>query len=422
MKRILCLLTISLLSILSAAAQSIDELNADIKRAEAAIAKNEKLLKEVSASKKSNQTEIRLLQQKIKDRQKIVGNYDKQIKLVNKDISAKKSNVNSMQREVRGLEGEVSTLNLELERLKDEYAKALRADYKNMLVSAPLHFLFSSEDINTATQRITMLERYREALSDKGDKIVATTELINAKAQIISNKSLEVEDEIKTLSDKEKQLKTLKNQQQKELDKLNKEKKQLDKAAAKLAAEEKKISKELKKKQQEKESAQKSLQKIIDEEARKAQRKLTDAERRAVTILNGKFEQNKGKMLMPVNGGVIVEQFGKHPHPTQKNITVNNKGVNIAAPKGADVFAVFEGEVARVMFINGLNNCVMIKHGSYFTIYSNLASVCVAKGDKVATNAKLGTLSVSDNPDDYQLHFEVWNNTVNLDPELWLIR
>ena len=222
MKRILCLLTISLLSILSAAAQSIDELNADIKRAEAAIAKNEKLLKEVSASKKSNQTEIRLLQQKIKDRQKIVGNYDKQIKLVNKDISAKKSNVNSMQREVRGLEGEVSTLNLELERLKDEYAKALRADYKNMLVSAPLHFLFSSEDINTATQRITMLERYREALSDKGDKIVVTTELINAKAQIISNKSLEVEGEIKTLSDKEKQLKTLKNQQQKELDKLNK--------------------------------------------------------------------------------------------------------------------------------------------------------------------------------------------------------
>lgn len=422
MKRILCLITFSLLTLLSARAQSIDELNAEIKRAEAAIAKNEKLLKEVSASKKSNQTEIRLLQQKIKDRQKIVNNYDKQIKIVNSNISTKRSNILSMQLEVKGLEDEMGELSKELERLKGEYANAVRVDYKNMLVGAPLHFLFSSEDMNTATRRIAVLERYREALREKGDRIVATTEQINAKAQIITSKSLEVEGEIKALSDKEKQLKTLKNEQQKALNKLNSEKKQLDKAAGKLAAEEKKLSKELKKKQQDKEKAQKALQKIIDEEARKAQRKLTDAERRAVTILDGKFEQNKGKMLMPVNGGVIVEQFGKHPHPTQKNITVNNKGVNIAAPKGAEVFAVFEGEVARVMFINGLNNCVMIKHGSYFTVYSNLASVSVTKGDKVATNAKLGTLSVGDNPDDYQLHFEVWNNTVNLDPELWLAR
>lgn len=422
MKRILCLIAISLFGILSAAAQSIDELNAEIKRAEAAIAKNEKLLKEVSASKQSNQTEIRLLQQKIKDREKIVANYNKQIKIVKDSISTKQSNVKTMQTEVKGLEGEIEMLNVELEKLKGEYANAVKADYKNMLVGAPLHFLFSSADTNTATSRMAMLERYREALNERGDKIAATAEIINAKATIINTKSLEVTKEINTLSDKEKQLKSLKNEQQKALNKLNKEKKQLDKAASKLAAEEKKISKELKKKQQDKEKAQKALQKIIDEEARKAQRKLTDAERRAVTILDGKFEQNKGKMLMPVNGGIIVEQFGTHRHPTQKNIMVNNKGVNIAAPKGSDVFAVFEGEVARVMFINGLNNCVMIKLGSYFTIYSNLASVCVAKGDKVATNAKLGTLSSGDNPDDYQLHFEVWNNTVNLDPELWLAR
>lgn len=422
MKRFLCIITLTLWGIIAAPAQSIDELNAEIKKAEAAIAKNEKLLKEVSASQKSNQTEIRLLQQKIKDREKIVNNYDKQIKIINNNINSKERNIASMQREVTQLQEEVGSLSEKVDSLKAEYANSVRVNYKNMLVNAPLHFIFSSEDINTATRRIALMERYQEALNNKADRITATVDTINLKAQKINDTSLEIKGEVTTLESKQKELKSLKNEQQKELNKLNKEKKQLDNAAKKLAAEEKKISKELKKKQREKEEAQKSLQKIIDEEARKAQRKLTDAERRAVTILNGKFEQNKGKMLMPVNGGVVVEQFGTHQHATQKNIMVNNKGVNIAAPKGADVFAVFEGEVARVMFINGLNNCVMLKHGNYFTIYSNLASVCVAKGDKVATNGKLGTLSAGDNPDDYQLHFEVWNNTVNLDPELWLAR
>lgn len=422
MKRILSLLAITLAGILSLQAQSVDELNAEIKRAEEAIAKNEKLLKEVSASKKSNQTEIRLMQQKIKDREKIVNNYNQQIRITSNSISQKQQRVSAMQGEVSTMQGEVDILTLEVDSLKREYAKATREDYKNMLVGAPLHFLLSSEDINTATQRVALIERYREALGQKARQITAKVDTINLKAQEINNKSLEVEQEITTLSSKQKELQGLKNEQQRALNKLNAEKKALDRAAERLADDEKKLASEIKRKQKEKEEAQMSLKKIIDEEARKAQRKLTDEERRAVTILNGKFEQNKGKMLMPVNGGIIVEQFGTHQHPTQKNIKVNNRGVNIAASKGSDVFAVFEGEVTRVMYIKGLNNCIMIKHGSYFTVYSNLASVCVAKGDKVATNAKVGTLSTGDNPDDYQLHFEVWNNTVNVDPELWLAR
>ncbi|MBQ5931716.1 MAG: M23 family metallopeptidase, partial [Tidjanibacter sp.] len=116
------------------------------------------------------------------------------------------------------------------------------------------------------------------------------------------------------------------------------------------------------------------------------------------------------------------EHFGTHQHPTQKHITVVNKGVNIAAPKGADVMAIFEGQVARVMFIAGLNNCVMLRHGDYFTIYSNLATVSVKAGESVRANQKLGTLSGGDNPDDYQLHFELWYHTTNQDPEMWFAK
>lgn len=372
--------------------QTIEELDAQIKRAEKEIAKNEKLLKEVTANKKNNQTEVKLLQNKINKRQDVVSSLNKQIKLISNDIATKQKSITSMQSE--------------LARLKEEYGQMVRVAYKNQLVGTPLHFIFSSEDISTATHRLGLLSRYNRALSRRAEEI--------------TTKSQEVEAEVGELSVKQADLDKTKSEQQKSISTLNKEKKELDAAGKKLAANEKKISKELKKRREEKKKAQQTLQKIIDEETRKTKRKMSDAERRAVTALNGRFDQNKGKMLMPVNGGVIIERFGKHQHPTEKHVTVVNKGVNIAAPKGSEVYAVFEGEVARVMFISGLNNCIMLRHGDYFTIYSNLATVSVKAGDRVGTNTKLGTISAGDNPDDYQLHFEVWFHTINQDPELWL--
>ena len=372
--------------------QTIEELDAQIKRAEKEIAKNEKLLKEVTSSKKSNQTEVKLLQSKINKRQEVVGSLNKQINLISNDIATKQATIGTMQGE--------------LQRLKEEYARMVRVAYKNQLVGTPLHFLFSSEDMTIATHRMGLLSRYNRALSRRAEEI--------------TTKSQQIASEVGELSAKQASLDKTKAEHQKSLKTLGKEKKELDAAGKKLAANEKKISKELKKRREEKKKAQQTLQKIIDEETRKTKRQMTDAERRAVTALNGKFDQNKGKMLMPVNGGVIIERFGKHPHPTEKHVTVVNKGVNIAAPKGSEVYAVFEGEVARVMFISGLNNCVMLRHGDYFTIYSNLATVSVKAGDRVGTNTRLGTISAGNNPEEYQLHFEVWFHTINQDPEIWL--
>ncbi len=374
--------------------QTIEELNKQIRRAEQEIAKNEKLLKEVTANKKNNQSEVKLLQVKINNRQKVVTSLGKQITIITQSIADKESEIEAMQGD--------------LGRLKEEYAKMVRVAYKNHLLGAPLHFIFSSEDISTASHRLGLLARYNRALAGR--------------AEDITTKSVAIAEEVASLTAQQQELDKTRGDHQKSLKALDKEKKQLSEAGKKLAANEKKLSKELKKKREEKKKAQQTLQKIIDEETRKTKRKMTDAERRAITELNGRFDQNKGKMLMPVNGGVIIERFGKHKHPTQKHITVVNKGVNIAAPKGSEVFAVFEGEVARVMFISGLNNCVMLRHGDYFTIYSNLATVSVKAGDKVGTKTRLGTLSAGDNPDDYQLHFEVWYHTINQDPELWLTK
>ena len=371
---------------------SIDQLNAEIKRAEKEIAKNEKLLKEVTKSKKTNQTEIKLLQVKINNRTKVVGGLNKQITLISNDIKQKESDIASM--------------NTQIEELKREYAEIVRVAYKKQKVNSPLLFLFSSDDLNTATRRLSFMRRYNNSLKQK----VLDVEQLKS----------DVATQVELLGKQQQELDNKKAYHQKELNTLDKERKELKAAGKRLDANEKKISKELKNKRDQKRAAQQALQRIIDEETRKTKRKMTDAERRAITELNGKFDQNRGKMLMPVNGGIIIERYGKHKHPTQKHITVVNKGVNIAASKGSEVFAVFEGEVARVMFINGLNNCVMLKHGDYFTIYSNLASVDVKAGQHVGTNTRLGRLSDGVNPDDHQLHFEVWFHTMNQDPELWL--
>lgn len=371
---------------------SIDQLNAEIKRAEKEIAKNEKLLKEVTKSKKTNQTEIKLLQVKINNRTKVVGGLNKQITLISNDIKQKES--------------DIATMNTQIEALKKEYAEIVRVAYKNQKVGSPLLFLFSSDDLNTATRRLSFMRRYNNSLKQK----VLDVEQLKS----------DVATQVELLGKQQQELDNKKAYHQKELNTLDKERKELKAAGKRLDANEKKISKELKAKRDQKRAAQQALQRIIDEETRKTKRKMTDAERRAITELNGKFDQNRGKMLMPVNGGIIIERYGKHKHPTQKHITVVNKGVNIAASKGSEVFAVFEGDVARVMFINGLNNCVMLKHGDYFTIYSNLASVDVKAGQHVGTNTRLGRLSDGDNPDDHQLHFEVWFHTMNQDPELWL--
>ena len=395
MKKILLTILTLLASVAMVVGQStIESLNAEIKRAEKEIAKNEKLLKEVVKSKKSNQTEIKLLQSKINNRDKIVGNLNKQIDLISKNIGQK--------------EGDIASMNKQIERLKKEYAKTLEVAYKNYKVGSPLLFLFSARDLNTATQRLNFMQRYNKALKTKADNIEELSRTVAA--------------EVEALGREQASLDKTKGEHQRELATLTKERKQLSEAGKKLAANEKKISKQLKAEQAQKKKAQQALQRIIDEETRKAKRKMTDAERRAITELNGRFDQNKGKMLLPVDGGVIIEHFGTHQHPTQKHITVVNKGVNIAAPKGADVMAIFEGQVARVMFIAGLNNCVMLRHGDYFTIYSNLATVSVKAGESVRANQKLGTLSGGDNPDDYQLHFELWYHTTNQDPEVWFAK
>ena len=139
----------------------------------------------------------------------------------------------------------------------------------------------------------------------------------------------------------------------------------------------------------------------------------------ANTKLSGSFSLNKGKLPYPVAQGVVVEQFGVHPHPTLKNVNLPfNNGINISTRPGSSVRVVFDGVVKQVIAIPGYNQCVLVQHGQYFTFYCKLAKVGVKVGDKLSTGNAIGTLESGGST--AILHFELWNGTNKQNPELWL--
>ena len=128
--------------------------------------------------------------------------------------------------------------------------------------------------------------------------------------------------------------------------------------------------------------------------------------------------RSRGKLPYPVSGGSIVEQFGTHKHPLYPTIVVENKGINIAVDNNAEIRSIFDGEVVRVFFIQGLNNSIMLRHGEYISVYSGLTVVSVEKGDKVSTGTKLG--QISNTVSTPTLHFELHKGKTPLNPEQWL--
>lgn len=142
----------------------------------------------------------------------------------------------------------------------------------------------------------------------------------------------------------------------------------------------------------------------------------TEAKTSSVGALGGEFGQNKGRLPAPLLAYLVEDKFGVHDHPTKKGIKVQNNGVNLRATIDLSVMAVFDGEVRGVFLLDGMGSSVLVRHGTYFTVYSNLDRVKVAKGQSIKAGQQVGQLGDRNSI----LHFEVWNGTTNLDPLIWL--
>ncbi len=395
-RRIFLTLLLACLSIAALGQRSIEELNREIQQAQAEIDRNTRLLNATKDSQKTNQRELSLIQSRIESRRKMIRALERQISTMNADL-------NYTQRKIGGLE-------TSLEKLKGEYAQMIRESHRNYLLNNYMAFLFSSKDYDDATRRIDYMRRYNALRERKAHDIDSITALLQGYAVTLDTKLV-------TLG----QTKTTHNTQ---LSTLGQDEKQYETKLASLKKDATTYNQRISSNKNRLEAAQKEIRRIIEEEARReaaARKTQTSEQLREVEVLTGRFEQNRGKLPYPVRGGVIIDRHGVHPHPTQKGITVNNAGVNIAGQRGAPVRCVFEGVVKQVFFLQGLNNGVIVRHGSYLTLYANLSTINVKSGDRVSLNQTLGALSSSNNADEHMLHFEIWNESTNLNPEQWLM-
>lgn len=367
-------------------AQSVNDLEKQVNKLQSEIKTSQNLLKKTSKNKETTIREVELLQTQIKKRDDLIKTYEKQLTLLNK--------------ETKGYKKDISNLQNELEKNRKEYADLLVIHYRNRNSLNNLLFIFSSEDFNQAIRRMRYIQQFNELLKRKMTEIDETKSDI--KKRINKNET-----------DK-KRIEKLNNTEKKERDELNKDKKQLNDKIAKLKKQEKSIKNDIAQKEKETKNLQAKIKKIIEEEL--AKRKV-NAE--IDTKLATKFESNKGKLPWPVSSGVVTKKYGKNPHPTQSKVVVMNNGIDISTDQGANALCVFDGQVATV-FNTGSTNVVMVRHGTYFTLYANLDKVYVKSGDKVKTGEKLGLVHTGASDNMTILHFEVWNDKNNTNPEGWL--
>lgn len=367
------------------------------------IQKINSLLFKTKGEKKSVLAQVEDLDQRIAARENLIRVTNQQANLLSREINA---NLNT-----------IDQLKEELETLKIDYASMIRKSYKSKSKQSRVMFLMSSEDFLQAYKRMQYMKQYTQFRKKQGEEIqIKSEQLRELNTQLISQK-------------KEKQL--LIDESRSEKSKLDEEKKNQQQLIASLKKEEGKYAGQIREKQREADRIEKEIDDLIKAaiaEANKASgaTKATTANTFALTpeaqALAADFKNNKGKLIWPVEKGKVITQYGKRPHPQFPNVTINHNGVEIITEPNAKARAVFKGEVLQVQQLKGANRAVYIRHGDFITVYSNLATVSVKKGDKVNTKQPIGTVFTHPTNNRAVLKFFVYQNTNKMNPADWVYR
>jgi murein hydrolase activator len=379
------------------------ELENNKKRIEEEISYTMRLIDETKQSREATLNELKILNAKIRQREALVTNVQNQLQQLNSQISRR--------------EAEKNRLIKELKQLREEYAKMITFAYKNRNAYNKLMFLFSSSDFNQAYQRLKYFQQYTAFRQAQIQKIEDTQHILQEEIEKLDVDRAEKQSLLQT----ERQQQTL----------LNNERSQVDNTAQKLSQREKQLRQQLREKEREAQQLQRAIEAIIAEELRLARERAGEApvkDDRLMRLtpeeqaLSKSFEENKGKLPWPVERGIISSRFGEQPHPVLHRVTIKNNGIDIATTSGSEARAVFEGIVVSTNRITQSNNAVIIRHGDYFTVYSNLDQVYVKRGDVVKTKEAVGRVHTDRTEAKTEVHFELWNNRQLIDPTPWLAR
>ncbi len=320
---------------------------------------------------------------------------------------------NLLTREINTNQKEITSLRTQLQELKDDYAAMVVKSYKSKSEQSKVMFLLSSENFKQAYKRLQYIRQYSNYQKEQGEAIKSKTkELQELNIQLSKQK----EDKQKLIEEN----RAAKRQLEKEL-------KQREVLMASIKADMSKFASQIKKKKQEADRLDKEINRLIIEAiaaSNKEAGKKTSTGKFVLTPeskkLASSFEANKGKLGWPVDRGVIKAKFGKGRSLTDSSVEVNNPGIKIATTTNADVKAVFNGEVSQILVIKRGNPAIMIRHGNYLTIYTNLSKISVKKGDKIKTGQVIGQAFTNRRNGETLLGFRIYKNNQKLNPQYWL--
>jgi septal ring factor EnvC (AmiA/AmiB activator) len=384
--------------------------------------KRKRLLKDIEQTSS-------LLKQTKQDKEATLSRYI----TLKKQISKRQQLVETLQAEMSYLLDNIErtatvvvALNEDTERLKLEYAEIARHAYRQRLLHSKWLFLLSAKNFNDAFRRWQYLRQYDRYRQRQAKLIMETQQVLV--------------DKIKMLEDRKQEKENLLGSEKRHSQMLNLEMETKNRLLETLKGDESRLAHDLEAKQAAAAKLNSAIEKVIREEMERIRREersaaassaaastKTPAGKTAeptatpeVASISKDFQNNKGALPWPVKNGIITGFFGRQPHPTIPNIEIVNNGIDIRTDQGAQVRSVFEGLVVGTQFIPGFDYMVILQHGSYYTVYSNLESVSVKKGDKVAIKQVLGKVSTNPKTNASEVHFEIWKEKTRLNPQDWV--
>ena len=387
------------------------------------------LLKETKTNKKLSMNQVAILNTKLKVREELIQTINNEIYIMDQQIQTNQQ--------------EIEQKKNSLQQLKLQYGRMIYYSYRNKDAYNKLMFIFSSTDFNQAYQRMKYIEQFNELRRKQA------TEIEKVKA--------EIENKLSELKQKKSEKTSLLSGEQEEKNNLAKEKKEQETVLIKLQDKEKQLKKQLEQKKKDSDALTATIKKLIQDEIRKQQeaerakeialkeketkrekskeKRKEEAKKRETEtkapvfeltkeaeFISADFASNKGRLPWPVLKGVITDGFGQHEHPGIKGFIVDNKGIDISTTKGSSCRALFNGEVTGVVNVPGSGKVVIIRHGEYLSVYTNLESVSVKSGDKITSKQNIGIVAFNDDENKSEMNLQIWKGQKILNPEEWIYR
>lgn len=391
------------------------------------IAELQKTLKETTTEKILTQKQVSALSSQINLRQEKITTISSELSLINRQI-----NVNT---------AAVDKLKAELEKMRNDYEKMIMFAFRNRNAYNKLMFIFASKDFNQGFRRVKYLQQFNDSRKLKASEIEGTKKQIEQKiAQLQADRNKHKQ----LLNEQEQEKKTIAQQRaifSNELNSLITTERGVKRDITQKQKEERKlrsaiqaiIKREIEAERRRQEAARRAAEaaaarsakkndtKVEEKESSKSTARKSDSEVLRATPeaarLSADFRSNRGRLPWPVSNAKILQSFGTDR--TGRNVSVSHESLKLQTASGATVKSVFSGTVTSTLTLNGLK-VIIISHGEFFSVYSNLASFSVSKGQKVSAGQSIGTVANDPDLDAPVLDFQVWQGQIPMNPQFWL--